>query len=198
VPFSIELDQDWSQVRSELGRLVAEAKDVLEADKFLVGAGSTEPEGLLVGVTGVSTSSATATLTVADIYTVKDAVGPRFQSRGRFVANGSTYSKIRQLDTSGGAALWAFLGDGNPDRLIGYPAHEWSDMDAPTSGGTILAFGDFSKYLIVDRVGMSAEIIPHLFGTTSNFPTGQRGFYALWRNSGTVLVDGAFQVLEAL
>jgi predicted phage gp36 major capsid-like protein len=50
----------------------------------------------------------------------------------------------------------------------------------------------------VDRVGMSADIIPHLFGTANNFPTGQRGFYSLWRNSATVLAWQAFRSLKTL
>ena len=39
------------------------------------------------------------------------------------------------------------------------------------------------------------ELVPHLFGTANNFPTGQRGIFALWRNSSVVLVEQAFRLL---
>jgi predicted phage gp36 major capsid-like protein len=42
---------------------------------------------------------------------------------------------------------------------------------------------------------MDIEVIPHLFGATNRFPTGQRGFYAFWRNNANVLSANAFRVL---
>ena len=72
-----------------------------------------------------------------------------------------------------------------------------------TSASTVLTIGDFNQFAIVDRVGMSVEFIPHLFGGTSNYPTGQRGLYMYWRNSSQVLTPGltansAFQSLKLL
>lgn len=58
-----------------------------------------------------------------------------------------------------------------------------------------LLFGDFSQFLIVDRVGMSVELVPHLFGSNQR-PTGQRGIYAVWRNNSKILTDNAFRVLH--
>jgi hypothetical protein len=37
-----------------------------------------------------------------------------------------------------------------------------------------------------------------VFGGTSNYPTGQRGIYALWRNSALCLVPNAFRMLLTL
>ena len=45
---------------------------------------------------------------------------------------------------------------------------------------------------------MDVELIPHLFGTANNYPTGQRGLYARWRNGAKPIVTTAFQYLEAL
>jgi HK97 family phage major capsid protein len=57
--------------------------------------------------------------------------------------------------------------------------------------------GDFSGgYLIVDRIGMEIELIPHLFGATNRYPTGQRGLWALWRNSAKVLDANRFRFLQ--
>ena len=67
-----------------------------------------------------------------------------------------------------------------------------------TTGSRIVLIGDFSYYLIVDRVGMSLEVIPHLFGAANRFPTGQRGLYAFWRNGGKIIDQVAFRFLKTL
>ena len=59
----------------------------------------------------------------------------------------------------------------------------------------ILFVGNWSRYVIVDRVGMSVELIPHLFGD-NNRPTGQRGLYAWMRTGAESVDDNAFRVLS--
>ena len=48
--------------------------------------------------------------------------------------------------------------------------------------------------MIVDRIGLSVELIPHLFGANQR-PTGQRGLYAYWRISSKVVDANAFRAL---
>jgi predicted phage gp36 major capsid-like protein len=43
---------------------------------------------------------------------------------------------------------------------------------------------------------MSVEIIPHLFGATNRYPTGQRGLYACWRTGAGVVALNALRYLE--
>jgi predicted phage gp36 major capsid-like protein len=44
---------------------------------------------------------------------------------------------------------------------------------------------------------MSVELIPHLFHTSNNRPSGQRGLYAVWRNGSKVLDPNAFRLLDS-
>ena len=127
------------------------------------------------------------------------------------MANRGILNRVRQFDTSGGAAMWLGypnpLQEGlanNPPRggnvgvtLISYPTYELSTM-APglTSGNSIMVIGDFRYYKIVDRMGLDIEVIPQLFGPTNRYPTGQRGIYAMWRNTGRVLDPNGFRVLK--
>jgi HK97 family phage major capsid protein len=209
IPFSIEISQDWAGLQSEMARLIQDAKDDLEATKFAVGSGSNEPSGVLqCGTPG--TTAGTAALAAADLYTTEASLPPRWRPRASWVANRAVYNKVRQIDTSGGAQLWTenlqrglanqVPTPGNTGyNLLGYPANEASSFASTlATGGTIAVLGDFSQYLIVDRVGMSIEVIPHLFGATANYPTGQRGLFAFWRNSGTCLVSSAFLKLKTL
>lgn len=209
IPYSIELGQDWSGLVSELTLMIQEAKDDLEATKFGFGAGSgsNEPQGVLIGGTATVTTAGTATFAVADLYSTEEALPPRHRPRATWVANRAIYNRVRQFDTNGGANLWtenlrAGLANQVPAPgntgydLIGYPAYESSAMGTTVAaGGTIAVLGDFSKYVIVDRVGMSVELIPHLFDTANNRPNGQRGLFAIWRNSAEVVDPLAFRKL---
>ena len=81
---------------------------------------------------------------------------------------------------------------------LGRPVAEWSTMaTAVTTGSKWAVYGDFKQgYAIGDRLGMSLEIVPHLFGATNRYPTGQRGAYAIWRNDGRVVVANALRCGE--
>ncbi len=205
VPFSFEIDQDWSQMRSELAMMFDEAKDVEEATSFTTGSGvDPNPEGFITGIFAVGGSvvalTAAGTLAAADLYKPVDALPPRHVANASWMANKGFYNKVRQLDTAGGANLWARLAEGRPARLVDYPVYEASAManasDITTTGIKLAVLGDFKKFLIVDRVGMAVELIPHLFGATNRYPTGQRGLFAVWRNTSKVLDPNAFRLLK--
>jgi HK97 family phage major capsid protein/HK97 family phage prohead protease len=202
VPFSFEIDQDWSQMRGELATMFAEAKDTEEATAFTIGDGITpNPEGVVTGVAAVGgsvvrTLTATAVV-VADLYAAVDALPPRHTPNASWLANKKFYNIIRQIDANGGSALWARLAEGRPSRLIDYPVYEASVMTGtPVIDANLAVLGDFKKFLIVDRIGMSVELIPHLFHTANNRPSGQRGLYAIWRNTSKVLDPNAFRLVK--
>ena len=211
VPFSIEIGQDWSSFSSEMGRMFADSKDILEATKFATGSGTNEPFGVITGATTVFTASNTNSLVVADIYGVHNALGPRFRRASAWTFNNAVTDRIRQLDTAGGANLWvenlqlrsAAIPNGFTDGqmgagLLGKPAFEATGQSGTfTTGQLIGVVGDFSYYKIVDRIGLTVETIPHIFGAAQgNLPTGQRGLYAYWRVGAKVLHANAFRTLK--
>jgi HK97 family phage major capsid protein len=216
VPVSIELTQDLPALQGELAKVIQDAKDELEATQFTTGVGTTVfPQGVITGATGITTAGGVASFAVADLYALEAALGPRFRPRATVVMNRAIANRIRQFDTGGGASMW--LGYPNPlqgglqnqpfrgpqqgsynKEVIGYPAYEASAMASVlTTGSDIAVIGDFADYYkIVDRVGMDIEVIPHLFGATNRFPTGQRGIYAMWRNTARVLDPAGFRKLR--
>jgi HK97 family phage major capsid protein len=206
VPFSVEIDQDWPQLRSEVARLLADAKDVEEAGSFVTGGGTgDDPEGIAAGLDAASEVDMT-TAGMIELGGDGSAVGlldleselpVRFRSRGRFLANKSTYQAVRGLGAgSDGADLWVRLSASQPPELLGYPAHEASAMESlGDADGRVLILGDFQQFLIVDRLGMIVEVQPHVLGATRRMWTGQRAINAMWRNSSLILVDNAFRVL---
>jgi HK97 family phage major capsid protein len=205
VPFSFELDQDWGTIAAELTRLVADAKDVLEATKFLSGSGTNEPVGILtVGTTGALTttqrvlSAGAGAVAIADIYSLKQALGvTRFAGNATWTMHPNRLDAVFGFTPSGSTTEPQIMTDRN-GPLLGRPTEELSTMTtAVTTGSKVAIYADWSQaYVIGDRLGMSLEIVPHLFGSGSRFPTGQRGAYAIWRNDGRCKVLNAARYLE--
>lgn len=186
---------------AELGRLLADAKDRLEAAAFATAnTGATIPRGVVAAVAAVTasivTSGTISVFAVNDIYNTSDALRPRDASQASWIGNKKIFSLSRRFDTSGGSAFWANLGMGVPNQLLGQPIYEASAMtSAVTTGANILLAGNFSEYYIVDRVGMSVIYDPMV--KSSNFrPTGQGGWYAFWRVGADVVDPAAFRLLQ--
>ncbi|WP_293308872.1 phage major capsid protein [Mycolicibacterium sp.] len=204
VPISIEALADEANVTAEVARLLSFGKDTLEASAFITGSGNGQPKGIVTALDGTSAeiSPATAeTFALADVYGTYDALPARHRASGSWLANNLIYSRIRQFDTSGGAGLWETVGNGRPSQLLGRPVGEAEAMDgsinaAATADNFVLLFGDFSNYVIADRIGMTVEFIPHLFATGNNRPSGQRGWFAYYRVGANVVDPGAFKLLN--
>jgi HK97 family phage major capsid protein len=208
VPYSIEIGMDWGGLLSEMAGLLQDAKDDLEATKFTLGTGTNEPFGLIVGATTLTITTTTGAFVIADLYKVEEALLPRHRPRASIVGNRFVFNKIRQFDTSGGSGVWMDglqpgLANAAPvqttpfaPRVLGYPAYENTAMDAVlTTGSEILVIGDFSRFVIIDRIGLNIETIQHLV-STNHRPTGQRGLYAYWRTGSKVVDAGAFRTLQ--
>jgi HK97 family phage major capsid protein len=208
---SIEITQDFRGLESDVMAMLADGKARLEASVFINGAsGSNQPIGIITALDGGSSEVAPGTaetFAVGDIYKTQQALPARWRSAGSrvaWIAELSTINLMRQFGTANNYhGFLVDLGGGAPSQLLGYPLYEDSNMDAgsainpaATADNHILVIGDWRNYLIVDRVGMSVEFIPHLFNTTTNLPDGRRGWYAYWRVGADSLVDGAFRVLN--
>lgn len=206
VPGSIEITQDFANLASELTMMFAEAKDTLESSVFWSGAsGSNQPIGIETALNGGSYEVAQTTgeaMTVADIYKTMNALPARYRANAAWTAEISTINFIRQFATANNyhAYLTDLAGD-TPARLLGKPLYEWSSMDAysavdaaATAVNHLLVFGDWKNYLIADRVGGTVEFIPHLFSTSNNLPSFQRGWVYYWRVGADSVNDAAFRL----
>jgi HK97 family phage major capsid protein len=199
IPFTAEFAEDYgSELQAELGGLVQDAKDVLEADKFVMGDGSGEPEGIVAAII-TDTTSLVTTITNdvfarADLNKLEGAVPPRFRTKATILANKAIMQTIRGFGTAGEPTNALY--DATAGTLLGYPFKELSAMDdVATDAKEIVLMGDFRYFVIVDRVGLAIEYIPQVFDG-SGMPLGQRGIYARWRNTSKVLSFNAFRLLK--
>ncbi|WP_329338586.1 phage major capsid protein [Streptomyces sp. NBC_00663] len=190
---------------AEVGPLLADAKDRLEAASFATGTGVGQAKGVITAVSAVAGSvvaSATAdTYAVADVYAVEQALPPRYRLTGSpvWMANKTIINKTRQFDTAGGSSFWANLGMGQPEQLLGAPIYEASAMDGvidAAQNNYILLLGDFRNFYIVDRVGMTMVYEPLVKGANGR-PTGEAGWFAYWRTGSDVVNADAFRLLNA-
>jgi HK97 family phage major capsid protein len=201
IPASIESLQDMANGTAEIARILAFGKMTLEGSAFAVGSGVKQPTGIvtaLTGTTSVVTSTTTDTFAAADVYKLEGELPERYQEGASFLAHRKIYNLVRQFDTSGGAQMWERIGNGMPPELLGQGAYRNEAMDSVINAGAenyVMAYGDFSNYVITDRIGMAIELIGHLFGTNGR-PTGERGFYAYYRTGSDSVNDGAFRMLN--
>jgi HK97 family phage major capsid protein len=125
-----------------------------------------------------------------------NALGPRYQASARWISNLVVQNALRQQETGNGALKFPSL-QNNPPTLLGRPTHEASFMDGTIGAGKdLLIYGDFSNYVVTQRVGSTVELIPHLFGANRR-PTGQRGLYMWARYGADSINDSAFRMLQA-
>lgn len=210
--FSIEIQQDYRGMEADLRQMIQQSKDDAEAIVFATGNGTNKPTGIVTALAGTGSIVAPTTaetFAVADLYKLETALPAKYRgsvlpnqpTRASWVANKQVYQWVRQFGTSDSHALWTRLEAAQPERLIGYSAYEASAMDgtldaaATAAHNYLLVLGDFKNYVIVDRIGLTIEYVPHVFGPNGR-PTGQRGIYVYWRVGGDSVNDDAFRMLD--
>lgn len=204
VPISYEAYEDLRGGEDDIVRMIVEEKDRLESVAFATGNGTSAPRGIVTALdanTNVEVATTTSNVFgLVDVYNVYEQLPARWRQNAQWVANLAIINDIRQFGTDSLSTQTVDLTADGVTRILGKPVNESAEMDGTIGvAGTddILIVGDFSQYLIADRIGLAVEFIPNLFGTTNARPTGQRGWMAHWRTGANSLVDTAFRLLQA-
>lgn len=203
VQASHEISADAPTLANDIAEMVAFEKDRLESIAFVTGSGSGEPTGIITALvasspTVIVTSASTDTFALADVYALDGALPARFAANASWLAHRKIYNLMRRFDTDGGAALWGYLADGRKPELLGRPDYIAEAMDGVIDGSAenyALVYGDFSNFVIVDRLGTTMRYIPDTFGANGR-PTGQSGWLTYWRVGSDSVNDGAFRLLN--
>lgn len=206
VPFTMEIGMDYPGFEGEIRRMFGIAKEELEDLQFTLGSGSgNNVNGLVTdlvaagGSVVVASATANDITTLADTFAMENALAPRFRSGASWLSTRTIYNKWRAIDTAANTTNWERLGPGLPAQLVGYPMYEAQNMDSTYGSGEnyVAILGDIRQaYNIIDRVGMSIELIPHLFGTGNNYPNGTRGLYMSWRFGAKTVNTTAARILN--
>lgn len=204
LPGSYEIFED-SNLAAQLPVLVGESFDDLESAAFVSGSGSDAPTGIVTAISATAGSTVTATTrgsftsaSSADVYAVLEAVSPRFQDSVTWVGNVKYFNTIAQMDTSGGGLFWQNFNGAAYQRppLLGYPVETSSSMASVTTSGTAgLILGDWSRFLVYDRIGTQIEFVQNVVNS-SGLPTGERAYIAHKRVGSNCLDVNAFRFLK--
>lgn len=207
VQWTIESGQDWPSLQQELLRLVTDARNVTDATAFLTGNGTNQPYGVFGGnatysltTTQRQLTSTTAGYVVGDPWLLKSALPARFANDATFAASPATFDTTFRFVGGNSTEPYQFADGDRGGNFLGRPRAEWSTMATTTAGsatGTkVMVAGNWgAAYKIVDRLGLSAEILPHMLGT-NRLPLGVRGMYCYWRTGAAVVAQNALRYLE--
>ena len=197
---SFEIFED-SDLQAQLPGLIGEAIGYAEADAFVSGSGSGAPKGVLTAISGTAGDTVTCTTRgtfgYVDLTNLHDAAAVRYDDSSTFLANKTSYTAVRNFATgSYGSLFWANLAQNTPPLLIDSPYVKASGMTTSTASGSIfMIYGDFSQFLIYDRIGTMVEFVPQVFNSSA-LPTGQRALVAHARVGSDVTDLNAFRFLK--
>ena len=130
VPISIEGYEDIAGAGSVVAGMFQQAKDDDEAEKFATGSGTNQPTGIITALAGgvrVVASATNTAISAADLFSVQQDLGPRYQQRASWTMNLAYVNRIRQLGSSDNYfAQTVRLPDSSDFALLGRPAYQAS------------------------------------------------------------------------
>lgn len=161
-PMSESLIEDAKNLVGYFENKVSEALSIDEDEAFLTGLGTNKPKGLLPGgnntrsLTEVNSGGA-STLTYAGLKRLPRGINTQYRQNNRasWIANSSTASSIETLVDSEGRF---FVNALNPGEA--FMRSRWLESEAmPNVGANTfpIIYGDFSGYVIVERLGLSVK-----------------------------------------
>lgn len=162
---------------------------------FTIGAGTTQPSGIMVaatvGVTAANGSSQVTAITYDSLIDLQHSVDPAYRDGGacRWMMNDDTVRIVRKIKDGQSRPIFVpgyETGNpgGAPDRLLGDPLQVNQHVAKMAASAKSIAYGDFSYYKIRDV--MAVEMFR--FTDSAYTKKGQVGFLA-WMRSGGNFVD---------
>ena len=203
IPFSIRIGQDYPGFADEMSRLLMEGYDELQANKFATGTGTNEPYGIITALDANTNVEVVTTsdgvFQGADINKVWGQLPDRYKANATWVMSYEVANDVATMANSNNYSYFTVDLTGVVEKIRNRPVEFSSYFPASlatTGAANILVVGDFRNYLIVDRVGMTVELVNHLFDTSTGRPTGQRGWFAYARNGADSINDLGFRLLQ--
>jgi HK97 family phage major capsid protein/HK97 family phage prohead protease len=211
---SFEMFQDRTDLASELGSLIQEAKDNEEESSMATGATAAANIGVgpVSGTSGAYTAVAGAgsgVLAEGDFTATEAALPVRHRFNAQWFMNRVNIRKAQSLETTGGKLFGGsqYPAVGNPAvdsagntglRLLGYPVNESPSLPvATTTTITAATLANVNSYVIVDRIGMSVQFIPFILNSSA-LATGQQALYFMYRNTAKPINVDAGRTLRFL
>lgn len=163
VPYTLDMlmDSNWD-LESEIMGDVGESFAQNEGNRFLLGSGAKEPEGILVEPTiaaGSRVSAGSGVISADDLILLTGDL--KIGYNAMFSFNRQTLAFLRTLKDTAGAYVWhagshdGGMGGSVPNTIAGEQYIVMQDMPSIAVGNLPVIYGDFRKtYTIIDRTGL--------------------------------------------
>jgi len=184
-----------------------------EGAAFINGTGSGQPRGILSYPTKATTSyaggsagknnvtdavpyvasgAAAGKINADDVLNVVMDLKSDYDAGASYIFTRGTLNTIRLFKDSQSRPLWQpFAGGDLPAQIYNHPYVEMPDMPEIASGNFCIAVGDFSNYMIVDRITLNMQQLNELYAAS-----GLVGFIARLRVGGDLLLPEAVRLLK--
>lgn len=201
VAIPIELLQDTTidivglvnkRMRDRIGRI--------QNQKLTIGAGTTEPFGLVtqasVGKTGLT--GQTLTVIYDDLVDMIDSIDIAYAAEGGFQWSLSQTMRkvVRKLKDTAGRPIflpgYGSLQETLNDSMLGYEINVNNDMPVPAANAKSLSFGQHKKYLVRDAM----DVTLFRFEDSVYMTKGQVAFLAWARCDGNLLDNAAVKLYQ--
>lgn len=193
VPVSIELLQDSAfSLDGILAPMLGERIARIQNTHFTVGSGASQPRGVVIdavlgkqGAVGQTTS-----VIYDDLVDLQHAVDPAYRVNSRWMLADSSLKVIKKLKDSQGHPLWAAgMAVAEPDTILGKPYTINQDVAAMAANAKSILFGNFSKYVIRDVLGVAVRRLDERYAEL-----GQVAFIAFTRADGRMIDAGTHPI----
>jgi HK97 family phage major capsid protein/HK97 family phage prohead protease len=177
------LEDSAFDLGAELARDFAEEFARLESVAFVMGNGTSEPEGFMNSALWTTVGGGPTADGLIDLFY---SIPTPYSARGTWLMPRSVIATVRKLKTSQGYLWTESLQPGQPASLLGRPVVEAPDMaDTGSPTPANIGFGDWNRaYRIFDRVGLEVLRDPYTAARRSIVVFHAR------RRVGGALVDG--------
>ena len=151
VRVSLELldDNEIQDFEGFLGRMLGVRIGRIQNTHFTVGAGTTEPFGVVTQAVA-GTTAAGAAIDKDDVINLIHSGDPAYSNipGAEFMMNYQVLGDMRKLDTTEGLPIWNPVQDATPPRLYGDVIIVNQDMADQGSTTIPMLHGDFSLYIV--------------------------------------------------
>lgn len=189
VKVSVELLQDSAfdlnaYLAAALGTRIARITN----EHFTTGTGTAQPNGVVTaaGLGKAGATGQTTTVTYDDLVDLQHSVDPAYRGGAIWMTADSSIKVIKKLKDADNRPLWApGVAVREPDTILGARYVINQDVPAMAASAKSILFGDFSKYMIRDVLGVQVLRLNERYADAH-----QVGFLAFSRHDGDLLDAG--------
>lgn len=196
VRVSWELLQDSAfDIESFLANRLGERIARVQATHFVSGNGTTQPEGIVTGVTGTMLSG-TAALTYNDLVTFVHTVDPAYRANAKWAFNDASLATIQKLVDNNNRPLLIGADSGiggsvGGATLLGYPVvidQAFSNINLTSNTVNWGVFGDLQESYVIRRVKDIVVMVDNI----TRMANGQVQFLAWARADAKIQNSNAY------